>query len=580
MLLIAAALVLATSRPACLFAQSGSAPASAALDSSGDPVFQHGAVAADHPLASAAGVEILKQGGNVVDAAVATGFALSVVRPASCGIGGGGFMVIWDAAKQRAVAIDYREQAPAAATREMYLKPGVPEKARRDASRFGHLAVAVPGHVAGLCHALREYGTLDLKTVLAPALRLCREGFVVDPHDSEVQAEVIDDFRQHPEFKERFATLYRRYLHDGKPWEANEKFHSPLTPVLEKIAASGPEGFYGGEVAEAIVAEMRAHGGIVTLDDLKGVKPVAREPLTSEFAGLQLYTMPPPSSGGVALIQTLRMLETVDRPTDPPAQWGDPARLHLLTEAFKHAFADRASFLGDADFADVPLKRLLGEEHIRELAGRIDPKRTRPTESYGRFAGKEDAGTSHFSVIDAAGNAVACTETINTAFGSFVVEPRFGIVLNNEMDDFTAQPGVANAFGLQQSEANTVAPGKRPLSSMTPTILVRNGKAVFALGASGGPRIITATTQALLHLARDGMSPREAVRAPRLHHQWLPDRLDLERGIHPEIARELEKLGHTVRSIDESAVVQAVSREKDGIRAASDPRKHGVAAGH
>jgi gamma-glutamyltranspeptidase/glutathione hydrolase len=545
-----------------------------------DRVYRHAAVAADHPLASQAGVEILKQGGNVVDAAVATGFALSVVRPASCGIGGGGFMVIWNAGRQKAVAIDYRERAPAASTPEMYFDPDDPKKARRDLSRVGHQAVAIPGHVAGLCHALREYGTLDLKTVLAPALRLCREGFPIDPHDREVQQEMLDEFRQHPDFPERFATLYRLYLHAGRPWDDDASFHSPLGPVLERIAASGADGFYRGPVADAIVAEMKKHGGLITADDLREMRPTVREPLTSEFEGLKLFTMPPPSSGGIALLQTLRLLQEVDQPDTEEARPPDtPARLHLLAEAFKHAFADRAEFLGDTDYAQVPILKLLGDEHIRDMARRIDPTQSRPSESYGRFVGKDDAGTSHFSVIDAAGNAVACTETINTAFGSLVVEPKFGIILNNEMDDFTAHPGVANAFGLKQSEANRVAPGKRPLSSMTPTILVRDGKAVFALGASGGPRIITATTQVLLRLARDGMSPREAVDAPRLHHQWLPDRLDVEREFGPDAATELKKFGHEVRRIDESAVVQAVSRSTDGIRAASDLRKHGRAAG-
>jgi gamma-glutamyltranspeptidase/glutathione hydrolase len=236
--------------------------------------------------------------------------------------------------------------------------------------------------------------------------------------------------------------------------------------------------------------------------------------------------------------------------------------------------------LGDADFADVPVKRLLGEKHIVALAGRIDPTRTQVTEAYGRFTLADDAGTSHFSVIDIAGNAVACTETINTAFGSFVVEPKFGIILNNEMDDFTAHPDVANAFGLKQSEANSVAPGKRPLSSMTPTILVRDGRAVFALGGSGGPRIITATTQVLLNLTRYDMTPSQSVRSPRLHQQWLPDRIDLERGFDSAIAKRLEGLGHKIRWVDENAVVQAVSRRPDGVRAASDPRKHGQAAGY
>ncbi|HTI50499.1 MAG TPA: gamma-glutamyltransferase, partial [Planctomycetaceae bacterium] len=531
-----------------------------------------------------AGVEILKQGGNVVDAAVATAFALAVVRPASCGIGGGGFMVIWDATKKQATAIDYREQAPRAATREMYFDPADPKKVRGDASRYGHRAVAVPCHVAGLCLALEKHGSLHLRTVLAPALRLCREGFEIDPHDREVQQEIVDDFRKRPEFRERYATLYKLYLNGGQSWKPGEKFRSPLGSVLERIADDGADGFHRGPVARAIVEEMRRGGGLITLDDLAGAKPVVREPLAADYRGLQLLTMPPPSSGGVALLETLRILDACEQrwPERRLAQLpaAAPERLHLLTEAFKHAFADRAAFLGDTDFADVPVQRLISDKHAGVLASRIDPAHTLSPERYGRFTLADDRGTSHFSIIDAAGNAVACTETINWGFGSLVVEPEFGIILNNEMDDFTAHPDLPNAFGLKQSEANSIAPGKRPLSSMTPTILIRDGKAVFALGASGGPRIITATTQVLLHLTRDELNPKPAVEAPRLHHQWLPDRLDLERGFDPDIAKKLETFGHAVRWIDDSAVVQAVSRRADGLRGASDPRKHGKEAGY
>lgn len=564
-----------------LVAAANLAPLPAAAD---ETVYRHAAVAADHPLASQAGVEILKQGGNVVDAAVATAFTLSVVRPASCGIGGGGFMVIWDAARQKAVAIDYRETAPAAARRDMYAAPADSPNSRDERSRFGPLAVAVPGEVAGLCHALKEYGTLDLKTVLAPALRLCREGFVVDAHDREVQGEVVEDFGRHRDFPERFAVLRRLYLNDGKAWGADQRFRSPLGPVLEAIAERGADGFYRGLVAEAIVAEVSRGGGLITLDDLADVKPTVRKPLVGEMNGLTLYTMPPPSSGGIALLETIQILAAAERrwseKTPDLGVFDSPARLHLLAEAFKHAFADRAEFLGDADFAEVPVDRLISARHATSLATRIDPARTQSSETYGRFAAGDDGGTSHFSIIDAAGNAVACTETINLGFGSFVVEPKFGIILNNEMDDFTAHPGQPNAFGLRQSEANTIAPGKRPLSSMTPTIAVRDGKAVFAVGGSGGPRIITATTQVLLNLVRFEMSPAQAVAAPRVHHQWLPDRLDVERGLKAELIEQLKPLGHKLRPVDESAVVQAVSRRADGLRAASDGRKHGEAAGY
>jgi gamma-glutamyltranspeptidase/glutathione hydrolase len=548
-----------------------------------DVSYEHAVVAADHEAASLAGIEILKRGGNVVDAAVATGFALSVVRPASSGIGGGGFMLIWDAEKKRGIALDYRERAPALARRNMYADHTNPKKVRPDASEHGPLAVAVPAHVAGLCHALGAYGTLDLKTVLAPALRLCREGFPVDQHDIGVQKQVIKDFADHPDYRERFATLYRLYVNEGMPWNDGDRFHSPLTKVLESIAEHGADGFYRGAVAEAIVAEMRRGGGLITPADLDMVMPVVREPLRGEFQRHTVLSMPPPSSGGVALLESLNILNALET-RNPAAGPGKPSHssplfLHVLAESFKHAFADRAAYLGDADFAKVPVTRLTSNKYADDLARQIDLGRTQPPETYGRLVTPDDGGTSHFSILDARGNAVACTETINTHFGSYVVEPKFGIVLNNEMDDFTSLPGVPNAFGLIQSEANAIEPGKRPLSSMTPTIMIRDGRAEFVLGASGGPRIITATIQVLLNMAQFKMSPREAVDAPRIHHQWMPDALEVE--TDSLASPELKGMGHKLRLHREGAVVQAASRDSSGrLRAASDHRKEGRAAGY
>ncbi len=560
-------------------------PASRVADcrAQSDASFEHAVVAADHLAASQAGVEILKKGGNVVDAAVATGFALSVVRPASCGIGGGGFMVIWDAEKKRGIALDYREQAPARATRDMYVDPQDPQKVLPDSSEHGGLAIAVPAHVAGLCHALREYGTLDLPTVLAPAIRLCRAGVAVDASDIAIQKEVLQDFADHPAYREKFAALYRLYANNGKPWKAGDRFYSPLREVLERIAKEGSAGFYRGPVAEAIVAEIARGNGLVTLDDLAAIKPVVREPLAGTFGPNTVLSMPPPSSGGVALIETLNILSALEarHPDAGLDKLGhnSPSYLHLLAESFKHAFADRATFLGDADFAKVPVSRLVSGKYAAELAARIDLAKTQPRERYGRFAVPDDGGTSHFSILDAKGNAVACTETINTHFGSYVVEPKYGIILNNEMDDFTSHPGVPNAFGLIQSEANSIAPGKRPLSSMTPTILVRDGRAEFVVGASGGPRIITATVQVLLNMARYEMSPRTAVDESRIHHQWAPDELQLEE--NSLATPELKAMGHKLRVGNDGAVVQAAARTRDGrVHGASDRRKGGREAGY
>ena len=549
-----------------------------------EPVYQNAVVAADHPLASQAGLEILKRGGNVVDAAVATSFALSVVRPASCGIGGGGFMVIWNAQTQQAVTLDYRERAPQQATRNMFVEKNNPAKTGNALSRKGHLAVAVPGTVAGLCYAQKQHGILKLKTVLQPAIRLARAGIRPDAHQQSIQRSTLREFRNNQEHRKRFQTLYEKYLNSGKEWNADDRFHSPLLEVLERIAERGSDGFYRGPVARALVAESRRGGGLLIPEDLACMQPVVRKSLRGRFDGLEIISMPPPSSGGVALLESLNILSAYER--EHPNRRLDklglntPAYLHLLTEAMKHAFADRAAFLGDADFANVPVERLVRRSYAERLAAKIDENRTKPLKEYGRYLPVDDAGTSHFSIIDHHGNAVACTETINTRFGSFVVEPKYGIVLNNQMDDFAAVPGQPNHFGLIQSEANSVQPGKKPLSSMTPTIVIKDGKAVFALGASGGPRIISSTLQVLLNMTRFGMSPSEAVNQPRIHHQWIPNTLFVEEPLFEKIRNPLEQRKHAVQRRNHLAAVQAVSRRQDGLRGASQPSKQGKPAGY
>jgi gamma-glutamyltranspeptidase/glutathione hydrolase len=545
-----------------------------------ESVYQRIAIAADHPAASAAGLEVYRAGGNVVDVAAAVGFALSVVRPESSGLGGGGFMVIWNAEQGRAITIDYRERAPAAATRDMFLGPDgepIPEL-----SRFGPLAAAVPHHVAGLCHAVENYGRLELKTVLAPAIRLAKEGVPLDASAASNRRQTLARFERNPELKERFAAFYRLYLNGGDMPEIGERVTSPQADLLEQIAAKGEKAFYEGPAAEALVREMERTGGLITLEDLRSAKPTEREPLRASHAGGTIVTMPPPSSGGVALIQILNILDAYEQHqlVLPKADFhrNSPHFHHVLTEAMKHAFADRATYLGDPDYVEVPTAKLIDTGYARRLAARIDPIRTQPIETYGRAAPIDDGGTTHFSVIDIDGNAVACTETINLGFGSYVVVPETGLLLNNEMDDFAAKPGVPNAFGLVQSEASAVGPGRRPLSSMTPTIFVRDGKAVLAVGASGGPRIITATAQVFLNTIRFGLSPQAAVDAPRQHHQWLPNRLLLEPDL-ANLAPSLEQFGHEVARERSLGVSQLVIREDAGLRAASDPRKGGRPAG-
>lgn len=544
-------------------------------------VFPNAVVAADHPAASEAGAEILRKGGNVVDAAVATSFALSVVRPASCGIGGGGFMVIWNVKRQQAIALDYREKAPAAASREMFANSVVDERHESGSVRGGK-ACGIPGTVAGLCFAAREYGTLPLSVLLEPAIRLAREGVPVDEHDIQAQQATIAKFRRYPGYLQKFELQWDFYLNSGVPWKPGDRFHSPQLSILERIAAEGPAGFYDGPVAEAMVDQIRQQGGLITLADLAAMTPVVRTPLHDDYQGHDIYTMPPASSGGVALLQTLQALEFWERRSGTSLKslpHNSADYVHVVSEAMKHAFADRAEFLGDTDFAKVPIQKLIGQEYAQQIAAKIDLSRTLPASDYGRFFAGNDGGTSHFSVIDRAGNAVACTETINLTYGSFVVIPTYGILMNNQIDDFAARPGEPNAFGLMQSEANAIAPGKKPLSSMTPTIVLRDGKAIFASGASGGPRIISATIQTVLNHMIYNLAPEQAVTAPRFHHQWFPNELLLEPELQKSIGAELQRRGHIVKPSSSLAAAQAASRSHNGLLGGSDPRKHGAPAG-
>lgn len=541
------------------------------------PVWPHAVVAADHPEASRAGLEMLQQGGNVVDAAVATSFALSVVRPASCGIGGGGFMVIWDAEEQSAVALDYRERAPAAARQDWFAEQSKTPEA--DSVRGGR-AVAVPGNVAGLCYAAKHYGSLPLATLLKPAIRLALNGWKADQHDVEVIELTRSRFEKY-DYDRRFAALKKHYLNPVRPGDFIAG--SPLWKVLYRISRRGPEAFYSGEIGEAIVRTVRQAGGDMTLQDLAGVSPAIRTPLQTTFHDRRILTMPPASSGGVALIQTLQTLEHWEQQSGKQLLHlghNQPDYIHVVAEAMKHAFADRAEYLGDTDFADVPIDQLISSDYAAAIARKIDQTKTLPSEAYGRFFAAPDAGTSHFSVIDARGNAVACTETINLTFGSFVVVPEFGIILNNQMDDFAARPGEPNAFGLLQSEANAVEPGKKPLSSMTPTIVVQDGKASFVSGASGGPKIITATIQATLNHLIFGQTPEQAVSSARFHHQWFPNELHLEPKLYRSAGELLRNKGHQVQQRNSLAANQSASRTDSGVRGGSDPRKHGKPAGY
>jgi gamma-glutamyltranspeptidase/glutathione hydrolase len=529
-------------------------------------------VAADHHLAAQAGAAILEEGGNAIDAAVATAFAVCVVNPSSCGIGGGGFMLIYLARERKAVALDYRETAPAAATRDMFLRDGtaVPELSRR-----GGLAVGVPGEVAGLALVQRTYGTLPLSVVLEPAVRYARDGFPIGAH-------LAKELAAQQEWLRRDVHLSRTYLHaDGSARRAGEILkQTNLARTLVEIARRGPEAFYRGPIAEQIVQAVQASGGVLTAADLADYKPRWREPLRGTYGAFEIVAMPPPSSGGGLLLEALGILrgDALDSLGQRSA-----TTAHLLVEAMKHVFADRAVFYGDPDFVEVPLAHLLSAANTTALRRRISATRTFDQRAYGTQPrathARDDHGTSHLSVMDSHGNAVACTTTINTSFGAALAGGETGVLLNNEMDDFSAQPGVANAYGLIGSTANAISPGRRPLSSMSPTLVLKDGVPILSVGGSGGPFIITGTLQVLLNILAFGNDAGTAVAAPRLHHQWEPPVLLVEPKVPIPLRQALARNGHVVKEVPSMAAIQAVRREGDLFEGAADPRKGGAAVG-
>ncbi|HVN84015.1 MAG TPA: gamma-glutamyltransferase [Candidatus Binatia bacterium] len=536
--------------------------------SAGATVATHGMVASDHALASAAGVEILQRGGNAVDAAAATALAVCVVNSSSCGIGGGGFMLAYFPRTQRAIALDYRERAPAAASRDMFVRDG---KAVPELSRAGGLAIAVPGEIAGLAHAVRRYGRLQLAVVMEPAIRLARDGFPIGEH-------LADEIARGREAIAAYPALAAVLLHaDGTARAVGERLQFPaLAQTLTQIADQGPQAFYSGATAADLVETVREAGGVFTRDDLASYRPLERPVLRGRYRGRTVLTMPPPSSGGGVLLQILNIIAR-----DDLAALGaqSPTTLHLLAEAMKHAFADRAEVYGDPDFVRVPLPQLLSPRYAETLRNRISARTTFDRSFYGQADPPRDAGTSHLSVIDGEGNAVALTTTINTGFGSLVMSPRTGVILNNEMDDFAAQPGVPNVFGLVGAAANAVAPRKRPLSSMTPTIVLDHGRPVLIVGGSGGPLIITATLQTLLNVVDFDLDAAAAIAAPRIHDQWVPDVLAVEPGIDGATRDALARRGHLIKEMPRMGAVQAIRVDGGGLDGAADPRKGGAAVG-
>lgn len=574
---------------AALFTQPTPEPKAVRTSPTHAGTFTGGAVAADHHLASAAGAQMLALDGNAVDAAVATSFALSVVRPFSCGIGGGGFMVIkFDRDPTHgnlATALNYREQAPAWTTpTALALRPE-----RDKASVYGGRAVATPGTVAGLLYALERYGTLPRATVIEPAIRLAQEGFEADAAYAHAASEAAEWFGDSGKRRERFGRLWRDYLKEGKVGVGDRIRVPQQAEAFRLIAQQGAAGFYAGPVARAMIEATTSDTGGVGLaaEDLSAFRVREMTPLSCVFRGRTVLSMPPPSSGGIVVVQVLGVLERrADLVNGKPVS--SPEFLHVFAEASKHSFADRARHLGDPDQSVLPIAELLAPAMLDRRAALIDPGRVLPIETYGWEPAQpakptRDGGTSHLSVIDAAGNAVACTETINLTFGSFLVAGEFGFPLNNQMDDFLTRPGTPNAFGLVQSERNLPAPGKRPLSSMSPTIVVQeSGRVELAVGAAGGPKIISATLQCLLRAIHDQSTAEVAVNAGRAHHQWSPNHLLLEDDLlKVAIESELTRRGHTPKKSPSIGVSQMarVAPDGRGVEAACDPRKGGRPAG-
>jgi gamma-glutamyltranspeptidase/glutathione hydrolase len=497
----------------------------------------HGMVASTSEIASRVGAAVMKRGGNSVDAAVAVALALAVVWPSAGNLGGGGFMLI-RLPDGTAEAIDYRERAPLAATRTMYLDPQ--GNVINGASTQGYKAIGVPGTVAGLYLAHQRHGKLPWASLVAPARRLAAEGFEINFHTARSLRG-----RETTEKMAHFAESRRIFQRDGRFFEMGERFVQPdLAKTLQRIEEKGADGFYRGETARLLVADMQEHGGLLTAKDLEMYEPTIRKPLRGTYRGYEIVTMPPPSSGGIALLEMLNMLEAYDLKA---MGWHSSPEVHTVAEVMRRAFADRAAFLGDTDFVKVPVEGLIARSYADERRKTIDPAHASNSADVGagKPAGYESPQTTHFTIVDGAGGVVTNTYTLNDSFGSGVTAKGTGFLLNDEMDDFTSKPGAPNAYQLIQGESNAIAPKKRPLSSMTPTIVLKDGQVAFAIGSPGGPTIINTVLQVVLNVIDFGMDIQSAVSAPRFHHQWLPDELFWEELEFSRDTRDaLERMGH------------------------------------
>ena len=557
-------------------APSGLSAQEAAIYSSMDavhPVWAKSAmVSVQEAVAAEVGLQVLRDGGNAVDAGVAVALALAVTLPRAGNLGGGGFMMVHDAETGETRAIDYREMAPASATRDMYLDAD--GNADSTLSRFHGLAVGVPGTVAGMQLALETYGTMTLEQAAAPAIRLAEDGILVT-------ADLADSLKAlEKRMKTWPATAAIFYKEDGSFYEPGDVLKQPdLAATLKKIATEGPDGFYKGEVAEKIAASVQEAGGSMTVEDLANYRAVIRAPVTGTYRGHEIVSMPPPSSGGTHIIQILNVMEGY-----PIGFLGHNSSdtIHLMAEAMKRAYADRSEYLGDPDFVDVPVKALTSKDYAAKIGEGISLNRATPSATIkpGKLAPYESDQTTHFSIVDKDGNAVSNTYTLNFSYGSGMTAAGTGVLLNNEMDDFSAKPGVPNAYGLIGGEANAVEPGKRPLSSMSPTIVLKDGKPFLVTGSPGGSRIITTTLQVISNMIDHGMNVAEATHAARIHHQWLPDEIRVEDdGLSRDTVAALEAKGHTiaVKSVMGSTQSIHVDTDKGLLLGASDPRRTGSA---
>jgi gamma-glutamyltranspeptidase/glutathione hydrolase len=527
-------------------------------------VSSKGMVATQHYLASQVGAEILAAGGNAVDAAVAVGFALAVVLPRAGNLGGGGFMMVHLAEGNKTIAIDYREMAPAKAHRDMFLDASGDVDSNK--SRFSHAAAGVPGTVAGLIHVQEKYGVLTLDKVLQPAIGLAEFGFAVS-NDLSQKLHLYEHLQKNP------ATMKAYFSADGRAYKPGEILkQADLAWSLKLILKNGAAAFYRGEIAQRIVTEMERADGLITLADLNNYRVVERQPILGNYRGYQVASMPPPSSGGVHLVQMLNVLESV-----PLREYGygSASSIHWMVESMKRAYADRSKYLGDPDFTPVPVAAITDPAYAQAIYKSISADRATPAREVQPAADlvDESRDTTHYSIMDSQGNAVANTYTLNFSFGSGITVPGTGILLNNEMDDFSSKPGVPNAYGLLGAEANSIAQGKRPLSSMTPTLVFKDSKPWLVTGSPGGSRIITTTLQAIVNTIDYDMNVAAAVSVPRFHNQWLPDKVFFEKGFSPDTLSIMQAKGHNVLQVRAMGSAQSVMWEAGQFYGAADPRK-------